>query len=135
MNTGIVEALQDEVAPLGIRTLLVEPGMYRTNVLSPGNMLGSVSQIDDYRKRSETFLGALAGADLKQRGDPVKAVKIILDVVRNEGVAAPGQQKADIKLRLPLGPDAYATVKNKCDETLKLLGEWEDVIKSTDVDE
>lgn len=135
---GMVEALQEEVAPLGIRTLLIEPGMFRTNLLSPGNVLGNVSQIDDYKKGSEAILGTFANADLKQRGDPVEGVRIILDVVRNEGVASAEQQaerNGPLKLRLPLGPDAYETLKKKCDETLELLSGWESVVKSTDVRE
>lgn len=111
--------------------------MFRTNLLTPGNVLGNVSQIDDYKKGSEAILGAFAKADMKQRGDPVEGVKITLDVVRNEGVADQKQveRNGPLKLRLPLGPDAYDTLKTKSEETLKLLNGWGSVIKSTDVRE
>ncbi|KAJ4386952.1 hypothetical protein N0V85_007884 [Neurospora sp. IMI 360204] len=132
---GMVEALQKEVEPFGIRTLLIEPGMFRTNLLSPGNVLGNVSQIDDYKEGSERILRAFANADLKQRGDPAKAVEIIMDVVHNETFSPLIEEHGPVKLRLPLGWDAFMTLKIKCDDTLRLLSEWERVITSTDVSE
>lgn len=88
------------------------------------------STIPDYVEFSETFLAGLAKEDQAQPGDPVKLVKIILDIVRGEGVA----QGRTTPFRLPLGVDVYDDIKAKCEETLKLLEDWSDVIKSTDIE-
>ena len=129
---GVVESLARETAHLGIKTLLVEPGQFRTRLLSPGNALSEVSRIDDYADQSRALIGSFAAADEKQRGDPAKAVQIVLDFVRGEGVVA-GRKREELPLRVPLGPDCYEVLKMKSEETLGLLREWEGVINSTDL--
>lgn len=86
------------------------------------------STIQDYAEESKAKLEGLAKEDQAQPGDPVKFVEIVLDLVRQEGVAKTRQ----IPFRLPLGNDVYDDMKAKCEETLKLLKEWEPVIRSTD---
>ena len=132
----MVESLQEEVEPLGIRTLLIEPGMFRTSLLSPGNLHTNQSQIDDYKEVFNGLQKVWVQFNNNQRGDTTKAVAIIMDVVRNEGVFAADQVERNggpVKLRLPLGPDAYEAMKKKCEDTLQLLSRWESVIKSTDI--
>lgn len=64
-------------------------------------------------------------------GDPKKVVKIMVDCVRGEGVAA-GREVPD---RLPLVSDALVAVQPKQEKMLKQWKEWEDVILSTDCDD
>lgn len=73
----------------------------------------------------------LAKEDRAQPGDPEKAVEIILDLVRKEGCA----EGRDVPFRLPLGTDSFGTMKEKCEEVLKLLEEWGPVILSTNYEE
>lgn len=89
------------------------------------------SNISDYADFSKALLGGLANEDQRQPGDPRKLVKIILDVVRQEGVAS----GINVPFRLPLGNDVYADMESKCEETLKLLRDWATVIQSTDYSE
>ncbi|KAK0638587.1 hypothetical protein B0T16DRAFT_421386 [Cercophora newfieldiana] len=127
---GMVESLRWETAPLGIRTLLVDPGRFRTGFLSSAGNLGiAESKVDDYKEPYQTFLGYLAAEDGQQPGDVAKAVKIIADVVRREGSA----KDAEVPFRLLLGSDCFDTVKEKCEETLKVMKQWEGIIKSTDL--
>src|SRR4029078_5956159 len=49
---GFMEGLAPEVAPFGIRTLLVEPGFFRTELLSPQSTSYAAPSIDDYAERS-----------------------------------------------------------------------------------
>ena len=128
---GIVEGLWRETTPLGIKTILFEPGRFRTKLLSSGNMKATASTISEYAEFSQNLLGGLAKEDRAQPGDPVKLVEIILDVVRQEGVA----EGREIPFRLPLGIDCYDDIKTKCEETLKMLKEWESTIRSTDHDD
>jgi len=74
--------------------------------------------------------GFLEQANENQPGDPDKAVKIMIDIVKEEGVAQGKTQP----LRLPIGRDALATLRNKYVKYLELCDEWEDVITSTDFD-
>lgn len=127
----MVESLSQEISSFGIKTLLIEPGRFRTNLLSSGNMRAHTSSIGDYVKFSTSLLQGLANEDRAQPGDPKKLVEIILDVVREEGV---GRGKG-VPLRLPLGSDVYRDIKAKCEEVLRVLETWKEVINSTDLDE
>lgn len=126
-SIGLVESLSRETAHLGLKTLLIEPGRFRTKLLSSGNIKSVTSAIPDYQEFSKTLLSGLGQEDQNQPGDPVKLVEIILDLVKQEGVAT----NRDVPLRLPLGVDCFDEMKAKCEETLQVLKEWESTIRST----
>ncbi len=101
---GFSEALAQEVAPLGIKVSIVEPGPFRTNFA--GNGLGQAhSVIDAYSETAGAFRTKLKGVDGKQEGDPIKASKAIIDLVNSENPT----------LRLPLGKVALITIGMKLD--------------------
>ncbi|KAH7413980.1 hypothetical protein DE146DRAFT_14094 [Phaeosphaeria sp. MPI-PUGE-AT-0046c] len=127
---GIVEGLHAETAHLGLKTLLVEPGRFRTNLLSSSNMKARLSDIAEYAESSRAQMTGLAGEDQKQPGDPAKLVEIVLDLVRGEGVA----QGMEVPFRLPLGVDCYTDIKEKCEATLAMLETWKNVARSTDME-
>ena len=93
---GYSEALRDEVAPLGIRVTLVEPGAFRTAFAGDAN-LRPERIIDDYRPVVDPIRDFLYGNAGKQSGDPRRAARVMIDVV----------ESADPPLRLLLGADAY----------------------------
>ena len=96
---GFSEALSQEVEPLGIKVLIVEPGPFRTNFA--GNRLGEAEKvIDDYSNTAGAFRTKLKGVDGKQEGHPVKASKAIIDLVYSENPT----------LRLPLGKVPLMTI-------------------------
>ncbi|KAL7944039.1 hypothetical protein V8C42DRAFT_358712 [Trichoderma barbatum] len=128
---GMVESLNREVKSLGLRTLIIEPGFFRTDLLSQANLKTVESSIQEYKEASKAFNKLLADKNHAQSGDPKKGVAVVVDLVRQEG-AAKGK---NIPVRMPLGPDAYALMKSKCDKTLQLLEDWKDVISSTDLEE
>lgn len=125
-----MESLSRETEAFGLKTLLIEPGRFRTKLLSPGNLQVMQSKIPDYAEASREHANGLAKEDQTQPGDTQKAAKIIVDLVRKEGCAA----AKDVPFRFPLGPDCFSTIKEKCEETLNLLQEWKDVINSTNHD-
>ncbi|KAF3039684.1 hypothetical protein E8E12_001092 [Didymella heteroderae] len=126
---GIVEGLRAETAHLGLRTLLIEPGRFRTNLLSNSNMKACPSNIPEYAERSKAQMEGLASEDQRQPGDPAKLVEIVLDLVHGDGIA----QGREVPFRLPLGLDCYTDVKEKCEATLATLEDWRDVATSTDI--
>ena len=72
----------------------------------------------------------LAREDGAQPGDPEKLVKIMVDLVKGEGFA----KGRSIPLRIPIGRDCVEDVKERCEETLRGLEEWQEVMTSTDMD-
>lgn len=99
---GFSEALAQEVAPLGIKVSIVEPGPFRTKFA--GNRLGLAKiEINDYSETAGAFRTKLKSVDGKQEGDPIKAAKAIIDLVNSEHPT----------LRLPLGKTALMTIGMK----------------------
>lgn len=105
------EAMSQEVAPLGIRVLIVEPGAFRTN-FAGSNAMQLVPISDDYRGGPlDVVLQKFNTMDGTQTGDATKAAeRIVMNVER-------GLDKNDLgkieKLRLPLGQDCYDRITTK----------------------
>ena len=114
-----------------MKSHLFQLGHYRTKLLGADNYKPVPRTIPDYQQLNDMIYGFLGQADFKQPGDPEKAVKIMIDIVKGEGVAV----GKTVPLRLPLGKDALATLRNKYEKYLELCKEWEDVIVSTDFDQ
>lgn len=73
----------------------------------------------------------LRDSDGKEKGESRKRVKVMVDVVKGEGMAL----GKDMLRRMPLGKGCLETVRRNCIEMLELCDEWEEVIGSTDFDE
>ncbi|PBK63936.1 short chain dehydrogenase [Armillaria solidipes] len=125
---GISETLQVEVSPLGLRSICIDFGYFRTSFLKGDNRKPYVAKIDDYKEITEKVESALQAYNGKQPGDPKKGVQVMLDVVRGEGVA----QGKEFPNSLLLGSDCFEGVQDQIQGYLKLQKEWEDVSKSTD---
>jgi NAD(P)-dependent dehydrogenase (short-subunit alcohol dehydrogenase family) len=69
---GFMEGLASEVAPYGIDTMLVEPGFFRTELLTPQSTQYAEPSIADYADRTTATIEAWRGMDGKQGGDPTK---------------------------------------------------------------
>ena len=69
---GWAESLAPEVAPFGIRTMIVEPGFFRTELLTPESTSYAASTIGDYSERTEQTVTAWKGMNGLQGGDPAK---------------------------------------------------------------
>lgn len=126
--SGAVECLAKELAIFspGIKVLMVDPGYFRTKVFS--NISHVEPRNPDYAQFNagvRQFEASLVG---KEPGDADKAVMRMIELVKGTGMAA-GKQ---IPLRVPLGSDGWERVKTKCEETIKICEDWEEVAKSTD---
>ncbi|KAK3341138.1 hypothetical protein B0T25DRAFT_593790 [Lasiosphaeria hispida] len=131
--SGLTEGLREELAPFGIDVTVVEPGYVRTGFLSRDgsdeHRLQTARHLDVYGEGTEVAArrAALQTYNRNQPGDVDKCASVIVDVLTKEGVG----KGREVPLRLVLGTDAYETIKGKCDDTLKLLADWEQVTKST----
>ena len=77
---GWMESLAVEVADFGIRTVLVEPGFFRTELLSAGSTTYAPPSIDDYAERTRQTVAAWSGMNGKQGGDPAKLANALVQL-------------------------------------------------------
>jgi NAD(P)-dependent dehydrogenase (short-subunit alcohol dehydrogenase family) len=78
---GFMEGLASEVAPFGIRTMLVEPGFFRTELLTPASTQFAEPSIEDYADRTQATVNGWRSMDGKQGGDPAKLGDALIQVV------------------------------------------------------
>lgn len=117
---GICETVAQEVAPLGIKMTIVEPGGFRTE-FAKGSRVRTARIIDDYDAtvgESRRILASHAG---QEPGDPAKAAEIILRVAAMDKPP----------LRLLLGPDAMGYVDSKFAAWTAEIEAWRSVSLAT----
>ncbi len=117
---GISESLSKEVAGLGIKVTIVEPGSFRTD-WAGRSMVHIDNPIADYENTAGAFRRGLAGRNGKQPGDPQKAAAAILLVVNAE----------QPPLHLLLGHDALEYVGQKLGALQSEILKWAPVSTST----
>ncbi|MEN9384561.1 MAG: hypothetical protein RL323_1704 [Pseudomonadota bacterium] len=77
---GLTESLAAEIAPFGIQTMLVEPGFFRTELLTAESTTFAQPSIPDYADRSQATIDAWSGMSGKQGGDPAKLALAIIQL-------------------------------------------------------
>jgi NAD(P)-dependent dehydrogenase (short-subunit alcohol dehydrogenase family) len=119
---GMSEALLDEVRPLGIKVLVVEPGAFRTSLMSNAAVS---AEIDDYAATVGATRAMAAAADGTQPGDPAKAAAVILAALDAD----------DTPLHLPLGDDGVTAVATHLDQVRGEIAGWEKRSRATSFDD
>lgn len=105
---GWMESLAPEIAPFGIRTMLVEPGFFRTELLTADSTTYAKPSIDDYAERTKEIVAAWSSMDGKQGGDPAK---LAIALVQLTGLEEP-------PARFAAGADAVQTFEAKANTLL-----------------
>jgi NAD(P)-dependent dehydrogenase (short-subunit alcohol dehydrogenase family) len=105
---GFMESLTPEVAPYGIHTMVVEPGFFRTDLLTPESTSYAQPSIADYAERTEQTVTAWNGMNGQQGGDPAKLAQALI------GLATSDQPP----VRWVAGADAVAGVEQKAKDLL-----------------
>jgi NAD(P)-dependent dehydrogenase (short-subunit alcohol dehydrogenase family) len=105
---GWIESLAPEVAPFGIHTMLVEPGFFRTELLSPESTNYAQPWIDDYAERTIQTVAAWNAMNGQQGGDPAKLANALVQLAGRD----------EPPLRWVAGADAIATVEQKAKDLL-----------------
>ena len=124
---GFSEALAQEVAPFGVRVLIVEPGAFRSDFLTGNNMM-AVSVSEAYKGTpAEISIQKYRDMNGKQEGDVEKGAQRVYEVIVGEGMAKGKGQY----LRLPLGNDCLQQARVKLNGVLENLEAYEEIAKST----
>lgn len=128
IHPGAVECLSKELALFApdLKVLIVEPGYFATRAFSNiSHVAPHVGDYKDFNTAVQTYEKGLVG---NEPGDPTKAVALVIELAKSNGV----WQGKRVPLRIPLGTDGWTKIRGKCEETLKICEEWEEVAKSTD---
>jgi NAD(P)-dependent dehydrogenase (short-subunit alcohol dehydrogenase family) len=118
---GWSEALAGEVAPFGIRVLIVEPSRFRT-AFNASDVLNTVEHKASYDEVIGAVRANMAEADGTQEGDPDRAATVIRDML----------DTADAPLRLPLGAEAIRNLNRVYRRALDDVEKWAAVSESAD---
>ena len=103
---GWAESLAPEVAPFGIRTMIVEPGFFRTELLTPESTSYAASTIGDYSERTEQTVTAWKGMNGLQGGDPAKLAVALIQLAELD----------ESPLRFAAGADAVGVFEARAKE-------------------
>ena len=122
---GWIESLAPEVAPFGIRTMLVEPGFFRTELLTEESTNYPEPSIDDYAEKTKRTVTAWKGMNGLQGGDPVKLAKALIQLASQE----------EPPLRWAAGADAIGTFEKKAQNLLAQADAYRELSSSLAFDE
>jgi NAD(P)-dependent dehydrogenase (short-subunit alcohol dehydrogenase family) len=100
---GWMEALRVEVAPFGIHTTVVNPGFFRTELLSEQSTRYAEPSVAEYDERRTALLAAWKATHGRQAGDPARLAQALLTIAGQEPPPR----------RLLAGADAIATAEQK----------------------
>ena len=79
-----MEGLAGEIEPYGIRTMIVEPGFFRTELLEPESTAFADLSIDDYADRTAETIPAWHAMNGKQAGDPAKLARALVELADSD---------------------------------------------------
>lgn len=115
------ESLRLELAPLGIKVSLVQPGPFRTDFIARG-LEKAATEIADYEGSARKFARFLDSMNGKQPGDPAKAAEAIVKMVLD----------GEATLHLPLGKYVVKKLRDKAAALTREADKWEAVASGTD---
>ena len=122
---GWIESLTPEVAPFGIRTMLVEPGFFRTELLTEESTNYPRPTIDDYAEKTRQTVTAWKGMNGLQSGDPAKLARTLVQLASQD----------EPPLRWAAGADAVGTFEQKARDLLAQADAYRELSSSLGFDE
>jgi NAD(P)-dependent dehydrogenase (short-subunit alcohol dehydrogenase family) len=117
---GWMESLAPEVEPFGIRTMLVEPGFFRTELLTEDSTNYPEPSIDDYAEKTRGTVAAWKGMSGQQTGDPAKLADALMQLIA----------KDDPPFRWAAGADAVETFEKKGRELIAQANAYRELSSS-----
>ena len=117
---GWMESLTPEVAPFGIRTMLVEPGFFRTDLLTDDSTTWPEPSIDDYAETTRQTIAAWKKMSGRQGGDPAKLARALIQLA----------SQSEPPLRWPAGADAVEKFEQKAQLLLSQANAYRELSSS-----
>jgi NAD(P)-dependent dehydrogenase (short-subunit alcohol dehydrogenase family) len=81
---GWMESLQPEIEPFGIDTITVNPGFFRTELLTEASTIFAERTIEDYNERRAKQMEFWKGYNGQQSGDPAKLAQALITISSQE---------------------------------------------------
>jgi NADP-dependent 3-hydroxy acid dehydrogenase YdfG len=125
---GIFGALKKENEALGIDVCLLEPGYFRTKLLSSGNRVVTQKRIAELDAVIDPVREGLESHDGKQLGDPQKGAQLIVEALTKSG-RCEGRQ---LPWRLGMGSDSVQIVGESLELGRKEMEDWKELSLTTD---
>jgi NAD(P)-dependent dehydrogenase (short-subunit alcohol dehydrogenase family) len=121
---GWMEALQTEVGPFGIETMIVNPGFFRTELLTEESTQYAPASVPDYAERREAQIAFWKGANGQQQGDPAKLAKALITLAN----------LPELPRRFAAGADAVGLIEQKIALLQKQVDAHRELSSSLDID-
>jgi NAD(P)-dependent dehydrogenase (short-subunit alcohol dehydrogenase family) len=122
---GWMEALQTEVGPFGIETMIVNPGFFRTELLTEESTNYANTSIEDYRERRTAQIAFWKSQNGKQGGDPAKLAHALITLT--------GQD--ELPRRFLAGTDAIQVAEQKIALLQQQIDAYRELSNSLAIDE
>jgi NAD(P)-dependent dehydrogenase (short-subunit alcohol dehydrogenase family) len=122
---GWMESLAPEVEPFGIHTTVVNPGFFRTELLTKESTNYAPASIEDYAERNAAMRELYESMDDKQPGDPAKLAQALLTIVDQE----------QPPFRFIAGADAIAQAEAKLARRQQQIDAYRELSSSLALDE
>jgi NAD(P)-dependent dehydrogenase (short-subunit alcohol dehydrogenase family) len=122
---GWMESLTPEIADFGIRTMLVEPGFFRTELLGADSTTYAPPTVAGYAERTTEIVAAWKRMDGKQGGDPAKLAKALITLTALK----------EPPTRFAAGADAVLTFEAKANTLLAQANAHRDLSASLALDD
>jgi NAD(P)-dependent dehydrogenase (short-subunit alcohol dehydrogenase family) len=118
---GWMESLRPEVAPFGIHTTIVNPGYFRTELLTPQSTKYAETAIDDYADRRTPLVAAWTAQNGRQSGDPAKLAQALVTIASEQpprrrfiagadSIASTEQKVADLQADIDLNRERFVSL-------------------------
>ena len=121
---GWMDCLAPEVAPFGIKTTIVEPGFFRTGLLTPTSTIWAENSIEDYAAKNAELRPFWISMNGKQGGDPAKLAAALIKIA---------SEKTPPK-RWLAGADAITIAEQKVTDFQKQINAYRDLSSSLALD-
>jgi NAD(P)-dependent dehydrogenase (short-subunit alcohol dehydrogenase family) len=122
---GWMESLAPEVEPFGIRTMLVEPGFFRTELLTEDSTNYPAPSIEDYAEKTRETVIAWKSMSGQQTGDPAKLADALMELMAKDG----------LPFRWPAGADAVEAFEKKGQELIEQANAYRELSSSLAIDD
>ena len=115
---GWMESLRLEIAPFGIHATVVNPGFFRTELLTPQSTQYAESAIDDYADRRDAYVEAWTAQSGRQSGDPAKLAESLVTLASEDSpirrflpgaIETANQKVADLQADIDLNRERFTS--------------------------